>query len=115
MRIGFAISYWWFITQQIFAGAYNVLRAAISPARVDSPCIVAYRMGCESDVEISLFASSITITPGTLVVGIAAASPESPPTAYVHSLFDNDRERVIEGLADMEARLLRALRKGAAS
>ena len=55
-------------------------------------------------------ASSITITPGTLTVGIAPAGEHTPPTLYVHSMYTPDRAATIAGLRDMEQRLLRMTR-----
>ena len=56
-------------------------------------------------------ARAITITPGTLVLGIAAAEGERAPTMFVHSMFDDDRRSVVAGLAELEDKILLAVRK----
>ncbi|PIE21473.1 MAG: sodium:proton antiporter [Arachnia propionica] len=113
MRVWHSIRYLGYLNKEILAGSLLVARAALSRRRIDSPAIVAFPLRCNSDIEVTLLASSITLTPGTLVLGLAAASPAEPPTMYIHSLFDNDRSRVVAGLRDMESRLLLALRGSA--
>lgn len=105
-----AAAYTVFLVKEVFAGAARVVRIAASRAGYPPPSIVEFPLRCRSDLEISLMASSITITPGTLVVGTASARHGSPPTLYVHSVFGGSRQGTLDGLHDMEGRLLRATR-----
>lgn len=95
----------------ILEGSWNVVRSAVTPGGVARPGIFELPMRCMTDLEISVFASSITITPGTLVLGVAASDSDVPATLFVHSLYDNDRERVTAGLRHLEDRVLAMLRK----
>lgn len=97
----------------IVSGSLMVTRSALSFRRLSQPCIVELPLECRSDLEISLLASSITITPGTLVLGVASAQDDLPPTLFVHSLYANDRNDVVSGLRELETKVLKALRKGA--
>jgi multicomponent Na+:H+ antiporter subunit E len=65
---------------------------------------------CTSDLEVTLMTSSITITPGTLVLGIAPRTEEEPTTVFVQALYGRDEDAVLAGLHEMERRLLRATR-----
>ena len=115
MRIFRFIYYLGYLVVHIVLGSLAVARSALTRGGAGRPCIVELPLRCITDLEISLLASSITITPGTLVLGVAAAQQETPPTLFVHSLYDNDRERVISGLRALESVVLNATRKGGVS
>ncbi len=114
MRILHGISYVCYITWAIITGSYTV---AVRLFRVGKPyarpMIVEVPLRCATDLEVTLFASSITITPGTLVAAIAAGTSTSPPVLFVHALFEESEESALEGLYDMESRLL-AMTRGRA-
>ena len=57
-----------------------------------------------------MMASSITITPGTVTLGIAPAVGDRPQTLFVHALYGQDRDELVDGLRDMEHRLLKMTR-----
>ncbi len=101
-----------YLIWQIIVGSWRVVVNAWKPAPFGSPAIIEYQMRCVTDTEIAMFTSAITITPGTLVVGVVAADPDGQPRVFVHSLFDNDRDSVVAGLAALEWQLLHALRAG---
>lgn len=108
--VGSMIVYLAWLIGQVVAGSVTVARRTLRPGRFAEPSIVAFPLRCETDLEVTWMASSITITPGTLVVGTAHGSDVEPVTVFVHSVFDQDRESVQEGLRDMEDRLLRMTR-----
>ncbi|WP_130014517.1 Na+/H+ antiporter subunit E [Serinicoccus sediminis] len=91
---------------EVIRGALRIGADVVTPGLRMSPAIVALPLHCETDLEISTMASSITITPGTITLGIAPRTGDSPPTLYVHALYGADREEVITELRDMERRLL---------
>lgn len=109
-HVGSMIAYLAWLIGQVIAGSVTVARRAVRPGRFAEPSIVAFPLRCETDLEVTWMASSITITPGTLVVGTAHGSDTEPVTVFVHSVFDQDRESVHDGLRDMEDRLLRMTR-----
>ncbi|WP_052465971.1 Na+/H+ antiporter subunit E [Mobilicoccus massiliensis] len=105
-----ALSYLAYIVAAIGSGTWQICRAAVSRRRLIRPGIVELPLRCRTDGEIVAMSSSITITPGTLVVGTAAATRTAPPTLFVHAMFCSDREAVLADLRDMETRLLRVTR-----
>jgi multicomponent Na+:H+ antiporter subunit E len=107
---GSMIAYVAWLIGQVIAGSLTVARRAVAPGRFAEPSIVAFPLRCNTDLEVTWMASSITITPGTLVVGTAHGSDTEPVTVFVHSVFDADRESVHDGLKQMEDRLLRMTR-----
>ncbi|MGD6980372.1 MULTISPECIES: Na+/H+ antiporter subunit E [Citricoccus] len=108
--VGSMITYVAWLIGQVIAGSMTVARRAVIPGRFAEPSIVAFPLRCTTDLEVTWMASSITITPGTLVVGTAHGTDSEPVTVFVHSVFDADRESVHEGLREMEDRLLRMTR-----
>lgn len=110
MRVLHLVSYLGFIVVEVIKGSLHLARFSITPGRASQPAIVEYPLRCRSDIEVAIFTSSITITPGTLVVALAGSGNGDPATIYVHSLFGGGRTAVIDGLRDMEDRLLRATR-----
>lgn len=105
------IGYFLWIGKEVVTGSIDIVAALFSPRGYSSPMIVQLPLRCTTDLEITMFASSITITPGTLVVAVAASDgADDPPTLFVHSLFDDSEADAMDGLYDMETRLLTAMR-----
>jgi len=71
------------------------------------PGIVAVPLEARSDIEITLFANLLTLTPGTLSLDVSS----DKKVIYVHALYVDDagsfRREIKEGL---EKRLLEVLR-----
>lgn len=105
-----SIVYLAWLGKEIISGTLDVVFNLFKTGDYGKPMIVEVPMRCVTDVEITLFASSITITPGTLVVATGPGTATAPPTLFVHSMFGESEEEVLEGLFDMESRLLRTLR-----
>lgn len=110
MRLWYAASYVLWMLVEIIKGSLDVARGVYSSRIRSSPAIVEYPLHGTTDVEIVAMASSITITPGTLVVGTAHGTRDEGPSLFVHVLFAESREQIIADLTEMEERLLRATR-----
>lgn len=106
-RLLHGISYVCFIVWAIVTGSATVVsRLFLLNQQYAQPMIVELPLRCVTDLEVTLFASSITITPGTLVTAIAAGTSTQPPVFFVHALFEDSEESALEGLYEMESRLL---------
>jgi multicomponent Na+:H+ antiporter subunit E len=112
MRLIHAVSYVGFILWAVITGSATIV-ARLFRTDYAAPMIVELPMRCATDLEVTLFASSITITPGTLVTAIAAGTATSPPVIFVHALFEDSEADALAGLIDMESRLL-AMTRGRA-
>lgn len=110
MRLWYLAAYVAFIVVDVVRGSLRVAAAALGLGPGSTPSIVELPLCCRTDLEVTAMASSITITPGTLVLGAAAATETTPPTLFVHSMFGRSRREVLDGLQEMERRLLRATR-----
>lgn len=96
--------------KEVLTGTWDVISNLFRPGPYGKPMIVELPLRCVTDVEITMMASSITITPGTLVVATGAGTQDAPATLFVHALFGDSEDEVLDGLYDMEDRLLRAMR-----
>ena len=112
MRLINGVSYAGFIVWAIITGSATIV-ARLLRSDYAQPMIVELPMRCATDLEVTLFASSITITPGTLVTAFAAGTSTTPPVIFVHALFEESEESALDGLIDMESRLL-AMTRGRA-
>ncbi|WP_319021988.1 Na+/H+ antiporter subunit E [Brevibacterium sp. FME17] len=113
MRVIHGITYLAYIGWAIVTGSLTIVTRLLRPGQYAHPMIVEVPLRCVTDLEVTLFASSITITPGTLVAAIAAGTSTQPPVLFVHALFEDSEEGALEGLYDMESRLL-AMTRGRA-
>lgn len=109
-----ALVYAGWIGVEIVKGALDIARDVATPGTAMSPAIVQLPLRCITDLEISLMASSITITPGTVTLGVAAAQGEDPPTLFVHAIYGQDPDELRADLRDMEQHLLTMTRGKAA-
>ncbi|MDN5571984.1 MAG: Na+/H+ antiporter subunit E [Propionibacteriaceae bacterium] len=110
MRLWYFVSYVAWIVLEVIKGSIDVARDAVTPGVGSTPAIVKLPLRCRTDLEVTAMASSITITPGTIVLGTASAQGGAPPVLYVHSLYGGTRAEIMAGLHEMEDRLLRVTR-----
>lgn len=103
------------VAKEVIAGTITVAVDAFTPGKNATPMIVEYPLECKTDFEITAMASSITITPGTITIGIAPRTGPAPATLFVHSMYGKNRDEVMAGLHDMERRLLKVTRRESAS
>ncbi|GAB3110219.1 hypothetical protein GCM10027055_09240 [Janibacter alkaliphilus] len=99
-----------YVLVELVKGSFALGRDIATPGLSVDPAIVELPLRCATDAEIAVFSSSITITPGTLVAGTAAARWDEPATLFVHCLYARDVDAVVADLRDMESRLLTATR-----
>lgn len=111
----------WPIRIAVFLGWYAwlvvrtnavVLRDALTPGQASTPGIARYDSRCRTDAEITLLSTCITLTPGTLTVG--HDTPHDSGVAhriYVHGMYSPDADHLREEIVDLEARLLKAMRR----
>lgn len=70
----------------------------ITPGMHQTPRIIRYPVHELTDVQTTTLASSITLTPGTLVVDIS----EDGHWLYVHCMYARDREAAVAGLDELK-------------
>lgn len=83
-----------------------VARDIVAPSSRLAPGVLIIPLRCRTAIEVSLFSGLITLTPGTLVVGVHPHRGE----LWVHGMYARDPEALRADLLATEARVLRALR-----
>jgi multicomponent Na+:H+ antiporter subunit E len=95
-------------TWAIARASLMVARDIVAPSARLVPGVLIVPLRCSTSVEAALFAGLVTLTPGTLVVGIDPELREM----WIHGMYASDPEALRADLIDMEARVLRAMRFG---
>jgi multicomponent Na+:H+ antiporter subunit E len=79
----------------------------ITPKFHMRPAIVEVPLTAETDMEITLFANLIALTPATLSIDVS----DDKKVIYVHAMYIESKEQFIKNLKDgLERRLLEVLR-----
>lgn len=83
-----------------------VARDIVAPSSRLAPGVLIVPLQCRTPLEVSLFSGLITLTPGTLVVGVDPDLRE----LWVHGMYAREPEALRADLLATEARVLRTLR-----
>lgn len=91
---------------ELIVSSMRVVWDVVTPTHLSRPGIIAVPLDAETDGEILLVASLITLTPGSLSLDL---SPDRK-TLYVHAMFVQEPEALCRALkSGMERRVLEAL------
>jgi multicomponent Na+:H+ antiporter subunit E len=102
-----AISFFFFFLYELIKANIQVAYDVITPTFYMTPGIVRVPLDAESDLEITLLANLISLTPGTLSLDVS----DDKKVLYVHSMYIEDKEEFIHGIKNgFERRLLELLR-----
>lgn len=97
-----------FFIKEIIVSNLRVTLEVLTPSFGMSPGVIAIPLDAKTDLEITLFANMITMTPGTVSLEVS----KDKKFLYVHSMYiDNDVEALKKKIkADFEAPLLEVMR-----
>lgn len=96
----------WFL-KEVWVSSVRVAKGVLGIGPKPTPAVVAIPLEAETDLEITLLACCITLTPGTLSLDV---SPDRK-TLYIHSMFTEDIEALRREVKEtMERRILEFLR-----
>ena len=99
-RLPQILSYWVWLVVEIFKANWPVIKACVSANLDINPALVKVKTRCESDLAKTVFANSITLTPGTVTVEVEGDK------LLVHALFEE--AATPESFAEMDERSWRA-------
>lgn len=115
-----AISYVFWLVNQVIIAATEVIADNFRPRQTAKPVLVGLPVRLTSDLEVAVFGASITMTPGTLVCGVrdisrgpnedeagpGALSPANGTRLFIiHCIFGGDPEGLIESFQEMEEKI----------
>lgn len=100
-----AIMFAAFFIKEVLAANMKIAYDILTPRYYMRPTVIALPLDVKSDLEITLLACMISLTPGTLSIDVS----DNRKTLYIHALYikHNDIERVKFNIKDgFEKRLL---------
>lgn len=96
-----------YFARALVMASAQVVWEVLTPRSRLAPGIAALPLRSCSDLEVTLIANLVTLTPGTLSLAVQ----RNPPVLYVHGMFAEDPEQFRRELGEMELRMLQALRR----
>jgi multicomponent Na+:H+ antiporter subunit E len=101
------IAFIFFFLYELIKANLEVAYDVITPRFFMKPGIVKVPLTATSDLEITLLANLISLTPGTLSLDVS----DDKKVLYVHAMYVKDKEEFIAGIKNgFEKRLLEILR-----
>lgn len=101
------IGFLFFFLYELIKANIQVAIDVITPKFYMTPGIVALPLDAKTDLEITLLANLISLTPGTLSLDVS----EDKKVLYVHAMYIDNKEDFIEEIKNgFEKRLLAILR-----
>lgn len=106
-RVPKIISFILFFLYEMAKANLEVAYGVLKPRFGMNPAIVKYPLHAESDFEVNLLATIISLTPGTLILDIS----EDKKVLYIHVIHLKDKEKFIRQIEyGYERKLLEIIR-----
>lgn len=106
-RVPKLIGFIFFFIYELVKANIQVAYDVITPRYYMKPGIIRIPLDAKSDLEITLLANLISLTPGTLSLDVS----DDRKVLYVHAMYVNDRDEFIDEIKNgFEKRLLEILR-----
>lgn len=99
----------WYLKAMVDSN-WAVIRDNLTPGQDATPGIARIRTDCYTEFEITLLASLVSLTPGTLSLG-SVVDDDGVRTLVVHSMYDATADEARAHIAVMERRMLNAVRR----
>jgi len=78
-----------FYFKELFVASLRVAADVLSPGNTMNPAIIAVPLDAQTDLEITLLANFITLTPGTLSIDVS----DDRKILYVHDVYAEDIDK----------------------
>lgn len=101
-----AIRFSLFFLKELIMSSLRVAYDVVTPTYHMKPGIVAIPIEAKTDIEITMLANLISLTPGTLSLDVSF----DRKTLYIHAMFVEDPEAMRAEMKKMEQRLLAVMR-----
>ena len=96
-----------FFTKELIVSSWRVSLDVVKPLPLMRPGVIGIPLDAETDLEITMLANIISLTPGTLSLDV---SPDRK-TLYIHAMYVIDADELRREIKDgLERRLLELLR-----
>jgi multicomponent Na+:H+ antiporter subunit E len=101
-----AIGFIFFFLKELIVSSVRVAYDVVTPTYHMKPGIIAIPMEAKTDIEITMLANLITLTPGTLSLDVSY----DRKILYIHAMFVQDPDVMRQETKEMEKRLLAVMR-----
>jgi len=106
-KVPLIISFVLYFLKELVIANLKVAYDIVTPKNYMAPGIIAVPLDVRSDIEITLFANLVTLTPGTLSLDVSS----DKKTLYVHALYVKDAGQFRMELKNgLEKRLIEVMR-----
>ena len=106
-RLPKMISFIFYFLKELIIANMQVAYDVITPKFYMKPGIIKYPLDAKTDLEITLLANLLTLTPGSLSLDVS----HDKKVLYLHTMYIYDKEEFISGIKNgLEKRLLSLLR-----
>ncbi len=106
-RVPKIISFFFFFLYELIRANIQVAYDVITPKYFFKPGIVRYPVNAQTDFEINVLSTFISLTPGTLILDIS----DDKKAIYIHVMYLKDEEHFIRSLkTGVERKLLELIR-----
>ncbi len=106
-RVPKVIGFLLFFIKELIKANIQVAYDVVTIRNYMKPVIIGVPLDAETELEITLLANFITLTPGTLSLDVS----DDKKTLYIHAMYVEDKEAFIESVKNgFERRLLDILR-----
>lgn len=95
-----------FFIKELIQANLAVAFDIVTPVWHMKPGVIAYPLDAETEVEITLVANFISMTPGTLSLDVS----DDRRVLYIHAMFLDDEEELRKSIKNLERRVLKVLR-----
>ncbi|HZH68839.1 MAG TPA: Na+/H+ antiporter subunit E [Flavobacteriaceae bacterium] len=101
------IAFFFYFIYELIKANLQVAYDVITPKFYMKPGIVSLPLDAKTDIEITLLANIISLTPGTLSLDVS----DDKKVLYIHAMYLTDKQKFIESIKNgFERRLLEILR-----
>lgn len=106
LRVPRMFSFVVFFTKELIMANLKVAYDVLTPIHLMKPGVIAMPLRAESDLEITMLANAISLTPGSLSLDVSS----DRKVLYVHIMYLHNEEEVMNELKRMETKILRVMR-----
>lgn len=95
-----------FFVKELLKANLKVAFDVLTPPWHMEPGVIGLPLKSETDLEITMVANFISLTPGTLSLDVS----DDRKVLYIHAMFLNDESELIAELQEIERRILEIMR-----
>lgn len=101
------ISFTFYFLYELIKANLQVAAHVVTPKFYMEPGIIKYPLDAKTDLEITLLANVISLTPGTLSLDVS----DDRKVLYIHAMYVSDKDEFIDSIKNgFEKRILKIVR-----